>query len=93
MFVSKCAAGSAFQVTLKFARSHLLLKRGVEDQFPRHEFPGVGAVAAIVLVEAMSQFMRQARINLCGIRNAAEQIYVVHDGPPSRGTERLYDVT
>ena len=93
MSVRKCASRSAFQITFKFARCQLLPKRRIKYQFPRQVFSSVKRVAAIMLVEAMPQIMCEARINLRGIRNAAEEIDVAHVGPPSRGTVRLYSVT
>ena len=52
--VSECPAGSAFQVTFKFVRCHFLLKRSIEDQFPRQIFPGVSRMAAIMLIHAVA---------------------------------------
>jgi hypothetical protein len=92
-FVRECTAGSAFQVTFKFARCYFLLKRSVEDQFPGHEFPGVGAVGAIMLGEAMPQITGEPRVSLSGIRDASEEIDVAHYGPPSLDTGELYNVT
>jgi hypothetical protein len=47
MFVSECPSGSAFQATFKSASGHFVLKRSIEHQFPRREFPGVSRMAAI----------------------------------------------
>jgi hypothetical protein len=93
MLVSECAAGSAFQVTFKFAPCHLLPERSVEDQFPGPEFPGVSGLAAIMLVHAVTQIVRESGIGLRGIRDTSEEIDVIHYGPPSRDTGRLYDAT
>jgi hypothetical protein len=89
----KCPSGSAFQVTLKPPSGRLFPKCRVEDQFPWQVFPSVRRVAAVMLVEAMSQIMREARVCLSGIRDAAEEIDVIPYGPPSPDTGRLYNRT
>jgi hypothetical protein len=93
MLVSECAAGSAFQVTFKFARCHLLLKRGVEHQFPWQVFSSVSRMAAIMLVHALAPIMGESRVSLLGMGDATEHIDIAHHGPPSRDAGRLYNRT
>ena len=74
MFPSEGPAASAFQIAFKPAGGYLFPKGRVEDQFPWQVFPGVGRVASIMLVEAMSQIMGEPRVSLSWICNAAEEI-------------------
>jgi hypothetical protein len=93
MFVSECAAGSAFQVTLKYARGHFVVKRGVECHFPRQVFTRVRRVAAVMLIHAMAQITGESGANFSGMGNAAEEIDIAQFGPPSRDTGKVYNVT
>jgi len=50
-------------------------------------------MAAVMLIYTMAQIVGEPLINLSGMRDATEEINVVHHGPPSRDTRRLYNVT
>ena len=93
MLASKRPSRPAFQITLKFAPRPFAPKRRIKHQFPRHEFPGVSRVAAVMLIHSMTYVVCESSVNFSRMGNTPQQINVVHSSPPSRGTRRLYNVT